>query len=75
MQIGMQLVIRLRELGVFVTGVVYPVVPKGIILFRMIPTAAHTDEEIQQTIDAYKQVRDELGLKLEGVKEVVAAEE
>src|SRR5688572_7591204 len=57
--VGMQLVIRLRELGVFVTGVVYPVVPKGIILFRMIPTAAHTDEEIQQTIDAYKKVRDE----------------
>lgn len=74
-QVGMQLVIRLRELGVFVTGVVYPVVPKGIILFRMIPTAAHTDEEIQTTIDAYRKVRDELGLKLEGVKEVVAVEE
>ncbi len=74
-QVGMQLVIRLRELGVFVTGVVYPVVPKGIILFRMIPTAAHTDEEIQTTVDAYKKVRDELGLKLEGVKEVAAAEE
>ncbi|MFH2042431.1 MAG: hypothetical protein ABIJ35_07915 [Acidobacteriota bacterium] len=43
----------------------YPVVPKGIILFRLIPTAAHTDEEIQMTLDAFKKVRDDLGLKLD----------
>jgi len=75
MQVGMQLVIRLRELGVFVTGVVYPVVPKGVILFRMIPTAAHSDEEIDITVNAYKQVRDELKLNLSAVKETVAVEE
>lgn len=75
MQIGMQIVIRLRELGVFVTGVTYPVVPKGIILFRMIPTAAHSDEEIATTVNAYKQVRDELKLNLSAVKETVAVDE
>jgi len=75
LQVGMQIVIRLRELGVFVTGVTYPVVPKGIILFRMIPTAAHSDAEVDATVNAYRQVRDELKLKLEGVKEVAGAEE
>ncbi|HXH18399.1 MAG TPA: pyridoxal phosphate-dependent aminotransferase family protein [Chitinophagales bacterium] len=74
LQVGMQIVIRLRELGVFVTGVTYPVVPKGVILFRMIPTAAHSDEEVDATINAYKQVRDELKLNLTAVKEAVETE-
>ncbi|GIV33127.1 MAG: 8-amino-7-oxononanoate synthase [Chitinophagales bacterium] len=74
-QIGMQIVIRLRELGVFVTGVVYPVVPKGIILFRMIPTAAHSDEEIDITLKAYRQVRDELKLKLNNPAPVSASQD
>ena len=67
MQIGMSIVKMLRELGIFITGVTYPVVPKGIILFRMIPTSAHTDEEIATTVDAFKKVRDELKLPLESV--------
>jgi glycine C-acetyltransferase len=65
MIVGMQIVKSLRELGIFITGVMYPVVPKGIILFRMIPTAAHTEEEITITLDAFRRVRDDLKLKLE----------
>lgn len=45
--------------GVFVSGVTYPVVPKGTVLLRLIPTAAHTDEHIEQTLigfDAIKEV-------------------
>jgi glycine C-acetyltransferase len=34
--------------------VVYPVVPKGIILLRLIPTAVHTIEDVNYTIDAFK---------------------
>lgn len=64
MRMGMQIIQSMRNLGVFITGVMYPVVPKGIILFRMIPTASHTDEEIQRTIDAYRKVRDDLKLDL-----------
>jgi glycine C-acetyltransferase len=64
MSLGAMILMKLRTLGVFVTGVIYPVVPKGIVLFRMIPTAAHTDEDIELTIDAFRQVRDELKLDL-----------
>ncbi|MFQ6069178.1 MAG: aminotransferase class I/II-fold pyridoxal phosphate-dependent enzyme [Candidatus Aminicenantales bacterium] len=62
--LGGMIVIKLRQMGVFVTGVIYPVVPKGIVLFRMIPTAAHTDEDVEETIEAFRKVRDELNLSL-----------
>jgi glycine C-acetyltransferase len=55
---------RLRMMGVFVSGVIHPVVPKGVVMYRMIPTAAHTDEDIRQTLEAFRGVRDELGLEL-----------
>ena len=64
-QLGMQIIIKMRELGVFITGVIHPVIPKGLVLFRMIPTASHTDEDIQTTINAFRKVRDELKLDLE----------
>ncbi len=60
-----ELVKRIRDAGIFINPVMYPVVPKGIMLFRMIPTAAHTDEDIQRTVDVYRQVRDDMNLKLE----------
>ena len=62
--LGAMILMKLRSLGVFVTGVIYPVVPKGIVLFRMIPTAAHTDEDIELTINAFRQVRDDMKLDL-----------
>jgi glycine C-acetyltransferase len=42
-------------------------VPKGIILLRMIPTAAHTDEHIEKTLGAFKALRDEFKLHLDAV--------
>jgi glycine C-acetyltransferase len=54
--------------GIFVSGVMYPVVPKGIILLRMIPTAAHTDEQVEKTLEAFKALRDEFKLHLDRVK-------
>ena len=65
LNIAMQIIQSMRELGVFITGVMYPVVPKGIILFRMIPTASHTDEDIQTTVEAFRKVRDDLKLTLD----------
>ena len=62
--LGAMILMKLRSLGVFVTGVVYPVVPKGTVLFRMIPTAAHTDEDIKLTLNAFQKVRDDLKLDL-----------
>lgn len=62
--LGAMILTQLRMQGVFVTGVIYPVVPKGIVLFRMIPTAAHTEEDIDKTLEAYRRVRDDLKLDL-----------
>ncbi|TKJ39678.1 8-amino-7-oxononanoate synthase [candidate division TA06 bacterium B3_TA06] len=50
------------EKGIFVSGVMYPVVPKGVLLCRMIPTAAHTEEDIEITLKAFREVRDEMKL-------------
>jgi glycine C-acetyltransferase len=67
--IAKEIIVYLREKkGIFVSGVMYPVVPKGIILLRMIPTAAHTDEQIEKTLDAFKLMRDEYKLHLDAVK-------
>jgi len=49
------LVLDLREnYGIFCSVVIYPVIPKGHILLRLIPTAIHTLEDVDRTIDAFK---------------------
>jgi len=62
--VAAMILMKLRSLGVFVTGVAYPVVPKGVLLYRMIPTAAHTDEDIEITLNAFRKVRDDMKLDL-----------
>ena len=42
--------------GIFCSIVVYPVVPKGVIMLRLIPTAMHTLEDVQETIAAFETV-------------------
>jgi glycine C-acetyltransferase len=46
--------------GIFCSIVVYPVIPKGMIILRLIPTAAHTDEDIDQTLAAFVAVGERL---------------
>lgn len=59
------LVYDLREnYGVFCSMVVYPVIPKGEIILRLIPTAMHSLEDVEYTLKAFKAVRK----KLEGGK-------
>lgn len=53
-----------EDCGIFVSGVLYPVVPPGLVLFRMIPTASHTYEDVTKTLDGFKYMRDKLGLDL-----------
>ena len=54
---AMRLVNDLRENHrVFCSIVVYPVVPKGVILLRLIPTSVHTDQDIEETITAFKAI-------------------
>ena len=51
-------IVDLREnFGVFCSIVVYPVIPKDQILLRLIPTAAHSLEDVQYTIDSFKKVK------------------
>ena len=64
----------LREnFGIFCSIVIYPVIPKGLIMLRLIPTAMHTLEDVKRTLSAFSEVRDKLekGYYLEK-KEVIA---
>jgi glycine C-acetyltransferase len=55
------LVKDLREnYGVFCSTVIYPVIPKGLILLRLIPTASHNSEDIQVTLKAFSSIRERL---------------
>ncbi|TYA71830.1 aminotransferase class I/II-fold pyridoxal phosphate-dependent enzyme [Seonamhaeicola marinus] len=58
---AMALVKDLREnYGIFCSIVVYPVIPKGLILLRLIPTASHTLEDVNETLAAFEGIRDRL---------------
>ena len=51
----------LREnYGIFCSIVVYPVIPKGLLMLRLIPTALHTQEDVQRTLSAYSEVAEKL---------------
>jgi len=55
------LVKDLREnYGVFCSTVIYPVIPKGLILLRLIPTASHNSKDIQETLEAFSSIRERL---------------
>ena len=58
---AMTLVKDLREnYGIFCSIVVYPVIPKGLILLRLIPTATHTLEDVDITLNAFDGIREKL---------------
>ena len=51
----------LREnYNIFCSIVIYPVVPKDTIMLRLIPTAAHTIEDVEYTIETFKKLKDKL---------------
>ncbi len=55
------MVMDMREnYNIFCSIVVYPVIPKGHIIYRLIPTAAHTDEDIQRTLEAFSETKAKL---------------
>lgn len=55
------LTVDLREnYGLFCSIVLYPIVPKGILMLRLIPTAMHTLEDVKYTIDTFKEVQAKL---------------
>jgi len=51
----------LREnYGIFCSVVIYPVIPKGMIILRLIPTSVHTFEDVEETINAFAAVKEKL---------------
>jgi glycine C-acetyltransferase len=64
------MVMDLREnYGIFCSIVVYPVIPKGHIIYRLIPTASHTDQDIEATLKAFSETKKKLD---EGAYKVAA---
>jgi glycine C-acetyltransferase len=58
---AMIMVNDLREnYGIFLSIVVYPVIPKGMILLRMIPTTSHTLADVAETLTAFEAIREKL---------------
>ena len=58
---AMVMVRELREkYRIFCSIVVYPVIPKGLILLRLIPTASHNIEDINETLEAFSKIRSKL---------------
>ncbi len=56
---GMVMDIR-ENYNIFCSVVVFPVIPKGQIIFRLIPTAVHTDEDIKMTLKAFEETKKKL---------------
>lgn len=71
------MVMDLREnYGIFCSIVVYPVIPKGHIIYRLIPTAAHTDEDIRLTLKAFEETKKKLDAgeyKVEAIPDMAEA--
>jgi len=58
---GTNVVADLRENhGIFCSIVAYPVVPKDVLMLRLIPTAAHTQKEVDETIAVFKKIKENL---------------
>ncbi|NOX86331.1 MAG: pyridoxal phosphate-dependent aminotransferase family protein, partial [Chlorobi bacterium] len=57
--------------NIFCSLVVYPVVPKNVILLRLIPTAVHTLEDVEYTVKAFGEIKRKLENKeySEAIKE------
>jgi glycine C-acetyltransferase len=71
------MVMDLREnYGIFCSIVVYPVIPKGHIIYRLIPTAVHTDADIETTLKAFEETKKKLDLgeyKVEAIPDMAEA--
>jgi glycine C-acetyltransferase len=53
-----QMIYDLREnYGIFCSVVIYPVVPRDVVMLRLIPTAAHTLEDVAYTVKAFKEIK------------------
>lgn len=61
--VAMEMLTFLRKHRVFCTGVSWPVIPPGLVMFRMIPTAAHSESDVLRTVEVFKKMRNQLKLQ------------
>ncbi len=55
------MLVELREkYNIFCSVVVYPVVPKGVIMYRLIPTSVHDMEHVEYTLNAFSEIKEKL---------------
>lgn len=60
-EMASNMTVELREkYNIFCSIVIYPVVPKDVIMLRLIPTAVHTLDDVKYTIDTFKEIRDRM---------------
>jgi glycine C-acetyltransferase len=65
------MVTDLREnYNIFCSIVIYPVIPKGHIIYRLIPTSVHTDEDIELTLKAFDECKAKLESGQYQIKEI-----
>lgn len=58
---AVHMIYDLREnYGIFTSAVIYPVIPRGLISLRLIPTAVHTLEDVERTIAAFQEIQEKL---------------
>ncbi|MBN2667173.1 MAG: aminotransferase class I/II-fold pyridoxal phosphate-dependent enzyme [Bacteroidales bacterium] len=58
LEIVTQLIYDLREnYNIFCSAVIYPVVPKDVVMLRLIPTAAHSLEDVEYTLKAFREIK------------------
>jgi glycine C-acetyltransferase len=56
-----QMIYDLREnYAIFCSVVIYPVVPRDVVMLRLIPTAAHTLEDVEYTIKSFKEIKEKV---------------
>ena len=49
-----------EEYHIFCSVVIYPVIPPGMVIFRIIPTAAHSMEDVERTLTAFRDIKSRL---------------
>nr|WP_155170890.1 aminotransferase class I/II-fold pyridoxal phosphate-dependent enzyme [Fulvivirga kasyanovii] len=70
---GANMAMDLREnYNIFCSMVIYPVVPKDVIMLRLIPTAVHSMEDVEETINAFAAVKDKLDNGVYRREEIIA---
>lgn len=68
---GTNIVVDLRENhNIFCSMVIYPVIPKDLLMLRIIPTAAHTLEDVNETIEVFKKIKANLEAGVYNTKEI-----